>query len=231
MKQKFETDTNFTVERDTQSTMASLNNTTTSSSTIRFLGLLKQPDSDPNSVELDESDVVWSSDLSDSSDTHSHSPPIVSNSPINLGRRHHHQFHPEKSGLSAALSDDRHPLVRRKPTLNPSLSATSAARIIPPVPILLSEGSVGLGKFHRSAPVNVPIWPKKIGDFGVGELGYIDEVDDELEEEMVPPHVIVARSQSQVMTFSVFEGVGRTLKGRDLRRVRNAVFRKTGFID
>ena len=54
------------------------------------------------------------------------------------------------------------------------------------------------------------------------------EHDDE-EEEMVPPHVIVARSH--VTNFSVFEGVGRTLKGRDLRRVRNDVLQKTGFLD
>lgn len=56
------------------------------------------------------------------------------------------------------------------------------------------------------------------------------EDDDEAagEMEMVPPHLIVARSH---VTFSVFEGAGRTLKGRDLRRVRNAVFQKTGFID
>ncbi|KAL0304455.1 UNVERIFIED_CONTAM: hypothetical protein Sradi_6313600 [Sesamum radiatum] len=55
-----------------------------------------------------------------------------------------------------------------------------------------------------------------------------DDGEVEGEEEMVPPHVIVARSH---VTFSVFEGAGRTLKGRDLRRVRNAVFQKTGFID
>jgi hypothetical protein len=29
----------------------------------------------------------------------------------------------------------------------------------------------------------------------------------------------------------MLEGVGRTLKGRDLRRVRNAVLRKTGLLD
>ncbi|KAI3705874.1 hypothetical protein L1987_76123 [Smallanthus sonchifolius] len=42
---------------------------------------------------------------------------------------------------------------------------------------------------------------------------------------MIPPHEIVARSY---VTFSVFEGAGRTPKGRDLCRVRNAVFQKTG---
>ena len=45
----------------------------------------------------------------------------------------------------------------------------------------------------------------------------------------IPPHEIVARSQS--MTFSVCEGAGRTLKGMDLRRVRNAVWSRTGFVD
>jgi hypothetical protein len=32
-------------------------------------------------------------------------------------------------------------------------------------------------------------------------------------------------------SFSVREGAGRTLKGRDLRRVRNAIWEKTGFQD
>ncbi|PSS11929.1 Chaperone protein like [Actinidia chinensis var. chinensis] len=198
---------------------------TKQSSTIRFLGLLKQPDSDPNPFdELDESDVVWSSDFSDSGDLHSRSPPIASTSPTTL-RRHHNNFHAAKSGLSAALSDDLHNLVRRKSALNPSLSAASAARTIPLVP--LGSPASAVGRFPQSAPVNVPIWPKRVG---VTNLEKFDEEDeDELDEEMVPPHVIVARSH--VTTFSVFEGVGRTLKGRDLRRVRNAVFQKTGFID
>ncbi|KAL7214025.1 hypothetical protein ACSBR1_026448 [Camellia fascicularis] len=196
--------------------------------TIRFLGLLKQPDPDPNPFELDESDVVWSSDQSDPTDLYSHSPPSASNSPTTLRRHHHH--HPENLGLSAALSDDHRPLVHRKPTLNPSLSAATAARTIPPVPLLRSAAAAG--KFPQSAPVNVPVWPKRVGEFGVSNLGNFDEADEEdeeAEEGMVPPHVIVARSH--VTTFSVFEGVGRTLKGRDLRRVRNAVFQKTGFLD
>ncbi|PON91970.1 Senescence regulator [Trema orientale] len=49
----------------------------------------------------------------------------------------------------------------------------------------------------------------------------------------VPPHEFIARrlARSQISSFSVFEGVGRTLKGRDLSKVRNAVLTKTGFIE
>lgn len=113
------------------------------------------------------------------------------------------------------------------------MSAATAAKTIPPVPLgplLRSEGHGG-PKCHQSAPVNVPIWPKKFGELTFGNLGNFDEIEDDGEEEeseMVPPHEIAARSH---VTFSVFEGVGRTLKGRDLRRVRNAVFQKTGFLD
>lgn len=67
------------------------------------------------------------------------------------------------------------------------------------------------------------IWGLQEEEEEVGRHG-----DDEMEE-MVPPHVIVARSH--MTSFSVLEGAGRTLKGRDLRRVRNAVLQKTGFLD
>lgn len=60
-----------------------------------------------------------------------------------------------------------------------------------------------------------------------------DGDDDNEDEEMLPPHEIVARNsaQSPVLACSVLEGAGRTLKGRDLRQVRNAVWRQTGFLD
>ncbi|CAD5171230.1 unnamed protein product [Musa acuminata subsp. malaccensis] len=35
----------------------------------------------------------------------------------------------------------------------------------------------------------------------------------------------------KMIPFSVLKGAGRTLKGRDLRRVRNVVLQKTGFLD
>ncbi|CAN1253193.1 hypothetical protein LINPERPRIM_LOCUS8253 [Linum perenne] len=45
----------------------------------------------------------------------------------------------------------------------------------------------------------------------------------------VPPHELLARTR--IASFSVHEGIGRTLKGRDLSRVRNAIWEKTGFQD
>ncbi|CAK8530840.1 unnamed protein product [Lathyrus sativus] len=60
-----------------------------------------------------------------------------------------------------------------------------------------------------------------------GNDGY--DYDDE--EEMVPPHVIMARRLAGKMTFSMCFGNGRTLKGRDLSRVRNSILRMTGFIE
>jgi hypothetical protein len=44
---------------------------------------------------------------------------------------------------------------------------------------------------------------------------------------MVPPHELAWRGRAASM--SVHEGIGRTLKGRDLSRVRDAVWKKTGF--
>lgn len=67
----------------------------------------------------------------------------------------------------------------------------------------------------------------------LGDLADVADDDDGGDEEMLPPHELVARGSevSARTTFSVLEGVGRTLKGRDLRQVRNAIWRKTGFLD
>lgn len=89
-----------------------------------------------------------------------------------------------------------------------------------------------------SLPVNVPDWSKILKDEyrenrskdsddyyeddGVGETG-----------DWIPPHEFLARqmARTRIGSFSVHEGIGRTLKGRDLRRVRNAIWQKTGFQD
>uniref|UniRef100_A0A0A9FZA0 Uncharacterized protein n=1 Tax=Arundo donax TaxID=35708 RepID=A0A0A9FZA0_ARUDO len=80
----------------------------------------------------------------------------------------------------------------------------------------------------RSAPVRIPSEPAAGATRGrwahAGAGG-----GDDAGEAMVPPHEIVARRAAA--HSSVLEGAGRTLKGRDLRRVRNAVLRRTGFLD
>jgi hypothetical protein len=49
----------------------------------------------------------------------------------------------------------------------------------------------------------------------------------------VPPHVVVARRwcSAERTACPMCEGQGRTLKGRDLRSVRAAVLRMTGFLE
>ncbi|XP_009781859.1 uncharacterized protein LOC107773386 [Nicotiana tabacum] len=60
----------------------------------------------------------------------------------------------------------------------------------------------------------------------------VDEEDD-YGDGMVPPHEYIARrlARNQVASFSMMEGVGRTLKGRDLSKLRNAILTKTGFLE
>ncbi|KAE9599062.1 hypothetical protein Lal_00044035 [Lupinus albus] len=80
-----------------------------------------------------------------------------------------------------------------------------------------------------SAPVNVPDWSKILRVDSVGSFNNGDDADfGENESEMVPPHEYLARSRNAAAN-SLFEGVGRTLKGRDMSRVREAVWSQTGF--
>ncbi|KAJ8432586.1 hypothetical protein Cgig2_008671 [Carnegiea gigantea] len=62
--------------------------------------------------------------------------------------------------------------------------------------------------------------------------GHVEKDDDD-DDGMVPPHEYIARklARSQISSFSVCEGMGRTLKGRDLRKVRNAILTRTGFLE
>lgn len=89
---------------------------------------------------------------------------------------------------------------------------------------------------YQSAPVNVPDW-SKILKGEASAKGKSNEIihngEDDEDEERMPPHELLAKeyARSQMMTFSVCEGQGRTLKGRDMSRVRNAVWRQTGFAD
>lgn len=91
-----------------------------------------------------------------------------------------------------------------------------------------------------SLPMNIPDWQKILGveyrdHHHAGE--WEPDADDDYgrvrgsgeRAEMVPPHELAWRGRAASM--SVHEGIGRTLKGRDLSRVRDAVWKQTGFED
>ncbi|KAI3440150.1 uncharacterized protein J3R85_003760 [Psidium guajava] len=134
---------------------------------------------------------------------------------------------------------------------------SSAPKTIPRRPA--DQEAVNLGQ-RSSAPVNIPDWSKiygrkrgdgfdglhehghgVYGDDGGGGAGHHgdggdDEDDDDGGDgdgEMVPPHEWVAKrlARTRISPFSVCEGGGRTLKGRELSRVRNAILTKTGFLE
>ncbi|KAL0693794.1 hypothetical protein Bca4012_060974 [Brassica carinata] len=98
----------------------------------------------------------------------------------------------------------------------------------------VGEGGKVLRSLASSAPVNVPDWSKI---YRVNLVESTHELDDDDEEEpgMMPPHEYLAKSQARRSRkmggsgASLFEGVGRTLKGRELRRVRDAIWSQTGF--
>ncbi|GMY25289.1 hypothetical protein FCV25MIE_20531 [Fagus crenata] len=187
--------------------------------------------------ELNEAEVFWTNDFTEPNENHHYD--------------HHHNHRPPprltnnfqnstSSGILAALpdSDNQLPVLCRKP----SISATSSSKAIPTIP----RPSECSRKFQdqnqnqnqnqlrrQSAPMKVPVLAKAMSKNKNGMLADVADVDDIDDDEMLPPHEIVARGSgvSPKTTFSVLEGVGRTLKGRDLRQVRNAIWRKTGFLD
>lgn len=97
------------------------------------------------------------------------------------------------------------------------------------------------GATPASLPVNVPDWSKILRDEyrdnrRRDSFDYDDDEDSgdfDDERSRVPPHEFLARqmARTKIASFSVHEGIGRTLKGRDLSRVRNAIWEKTGFED
>ncbi|MQL99913.1 hypothetical protein Taro_032641 [Colocasia esculenta] len=97
----------------------------------------------------------------------------------------------------------------------------------------------GRAAVTASLPVNIPDWSKILREECVkssregDHRGAADEDDDDDADggAVLPPHEYLWRKRGAVASFSVHEGVGRTLKGRDLSRVRNAVWQQTGFQD
>lgn len=116
-----------------------------------------------------------------------------------------------------------------------SISISSPRPLRKPVRKAVDVDRAAVGP--RSLPVSIPDWSKilrgeyraRAGDC-TEEYEYEDEEDEEEGgNDRMPPHEYLARTR--VASLSVHEGIGRTLKGRDLSRVRNAIWKKTGFED
>ncbi|XP_031094146.1 uncharacterized protein LOC115998659 [Ipomoea triloba] len=83
-----------------------------------------------------------------------------------------------------------------------------------------------------SVPVNIPNWSNFNRVNSVESFYDSDSVSYDRDFEMVPPHEYLAREYGRTGTIaanSMCEGAGRTLKGRDMSRVRDAVWSQTGF--
>ncbi|XP_044500895.1 uncharacterized protein LOC123221967 [Mangifera indica] len=210
-----------------------------SPSSDRFLGISSSTSttSEVNDDELNEDDILWTSDDSTESSTFTTSTrasatPTAVFSPVKNHNRL--QSFTQGSGILAALPEhDNRPVLYRKSSVSSSTSSTSAKMIptLPKPPQMERSQSMPMRKYQHSAPMNVPVLSIAIAKRRNSRFLELDEEDGD--DEMLPPHEIVARGSgmSPKTTFSVLEGVGRTLKGRDLRQVRNAVFRQTGFLD
>jgi Senescence regulator len=175
---------------------------------FRFIGLLNQtnqPHDHPfPDLELDEADMFYSSTVDYSYSYHYESLPSVDHN--------HYALTHQRFGLSDLLADEEAEPMATEPQPVPCFAHT--IRGVP----------------HQSAPQAVPTWHSRTGYSWDSEERREDDEVFSQESELVPPHVMVARSHAS-SDFSVLEGAGRTLKGRDLRRVRNAVWQKTGFLD
>ncbi|KAL8112839.1 hypothetical protein AgCh_020226 [Apium graveolens] len=85
---------------------------------------------------------------------------------------------------------------------------------------------------QATAPVKIPGWYNMRNSNGDGCF-VENEGEGEDEETMVPPHEYMAKKMARTRraSHSMCEGVGRTLKGRDLCKLRNAILTQTGFLE
>ncbi|XP_062168068.1 protein S40-7-like [Alnus glutinosa] len=187
-----------------------------SPSSDRFLGVFSFSPPSSSAVagvdELNEAEIFWNTDFAEPSHSDEH--------------RHHHRrldFQQETaSGILAVLSeaDGRGPFLYQKPSISFPSSSSKAVPMIPRLPE--RECSQPAAQFrNQSAPMKVPVLSEAMAKRRSGMLADLyDDDDDGGDDRMLPPHELVSRGSgvSPKTTFSVLEGVGRTLKGRDLRQ-------------
>ncbi|XP_024536412.1 uncharacterized protein LOC9630013 [Selaginella moellendorffii] len=209
---------------------------------------------DPPDSELREEDV-WGGDENSADDLDENQPSQQQPSArfLKSGRQWLGLESSTKEQASPlGLSSINRPSAKEVSTAAPVRKSTTASRMIPQVSSFDHPGKMIQ---QQSAPVNIPDWSKILGidKRGGKENGFdgseepeeVEEAEDEWQEEdldprgremgrkknRIPPHELAAREYAKSHTaFSVYEGAGRTLKGMDLRRVRNAVWMQTGFL-
>ncbi|KAL8154124.1 hypothetical protein V2J09_011884 [Rumex salicifolius] len=214
------------------------------SSSDRFLTLFSQspPSASASSAfatssgdELSEDDVLWNGELAGSPKFLSSSSPSISRTPPanknhrlasskSIGRA-------EKFGILSALPEieqDRNKIRSIFDHKKSSVTSSScSAMMIPVIPRPTLERTLSASFRHhqyQSVPVNVPL--RMRDDLERPREGRLLEESDLLEEEdeeaeMLPPHEIKAKQamKAPILSCSVLEGAGRTLKGRDLRQM------------
>ncbi|XP_004487487.1 uncharacterized protein [Cicer arietinum] len=209
-------------------------------------------------LELTEDDVVFSYESSQPSSSSSSSNRTPNRHYRH--QYNHHQYHhrkasplgpPDSFGILASLPEgDESPNVENTSqflnnapvsvSVSGSVSSNSSSSSTRPVLVVQrpqTEGtpswsSPASNRFYHSAPVNVPMMSPEMVELArkYEEEDALAAVDED--EFRVPPHEYISRQLefSSMHSCSLFEGVGRTLKGRDMRSVRNAVLSQTGFI-
>ncbi|GMH26883.1 hypothetical protein Nepgr_028726 [Nepenthes gracilis] len=189
----------------------------TTSRSDRFFGSYGRSHGGENGTDASEfrEEDVWSivdadgsgSDWSSQADSEINGA-VISGGRPRISRRDRHV-----GGLSLALED-----------------ATSSRILHQLVPRENGVAETPRRRLHMatSAPMNVPDWNKILRVNSVESLHDSDDGFDDRDSGMDPPHEYLARSR-MAAAASVFEGVGRTLKGRDLSRLRDAVWSQTGF--
>lgn len=166
------------------------------------------------------------------------------------GDYHHHHHHTAVAAADAAAfeldeSDFYNSTRSNSPEFGKPISSSSSRLISKKAASKRSSGDPcgdRTGPTVASLPVNIPDWSKILRDeYRDNRRRDIDDDDDDDFDGgddcdggvKVPPHEFLARqmARTRIASFSVQEGIGRTLKGRDLSRVRNAIWEKTGFED
>ncbi|XP_058773687.1 protein S40-7-like [Vicia villosa] len=195
----------------------------------RFLGITNHAPPLDNSTpfEFSEDDVVFGHDENpsplgppDSSEIHAVSPENK-DSPDAVDATDFLDL--DSVSIFSSVSSDLSSSYATQPILVQQ-SATDRTRPFP---------SLAATKFYHSAPINIPIMSLEMAELA---RKFEEEEARELAEEedfknKMPPHEFLAKQLdfSRMHSCSLFEGVGRTLKGRDLRKVRNAVLSQTAY--